>query len=113
MSKDSSIFIDHILESIAAVEEYTAGLSKEDFLNGRQIQDAVIRRLEVIGEAARHLPQETRNLYSEVEWKQIVALRNLLIHEYFGVNLDLVWKVVQSDVPKLKSLLVRMQEKVA
>ena len=81
MKKDPALFLQHILESIGAIEEYASGLSETSFLSDRRTQDAVVRRLEIIGEAVRKLPGETRMLSSDVAWRQVVALRNILIHE--------------------------------
>ncbi len=88
MKKDPAIFLQHILESIQTIEEYTQGLSEDAFLEDRRTQDAVVRRLEIIGEAVRKLPEETKNLASDAAWRQIMAMRNILIHEYFGVDLN-------------------------
>lgn len=102
MKKDPAIFLRHILESIQAIEEYTKELSEADFLADRRTQDAVVRRLEIIGEAVRKLPEETKKLASAVAWQQITAMRNILIHEYFGVDVKLVWRVVEKDLPPFK-----------
>jgi uncharacterized protein with HEPN domain len=101
MKKDPAIFLQHILESIQTIEEYTKGLSEDAFLEERRTQDAIVRRLE-IGEAVRKLPEETKNLASDAAWRQIIAMRNILIHEYFGVDLKLVWRVVEKDLPAFK-----------
>lgn len=105
MIKDPIIFIEHIIESIEVIEGYVVGLNKDSFLVNREKQDAVIRRLEIIGEAAKNLPEDARQIYSEIEWGKIVAMRNLLIHEYFGIDLNLVWSVVENKLPELKNLL--------
>ncbi len=102
MKKDPFVFIDHIRESIAALEDYTQGITKEEFLNTLQIQDAVCRRLEIIGEAANKLSSEFTEQFSNIPWHEIVAMRNIIIHEYFAVDLDQVWNTVQKDIPKLK-----------
>lgn len=102
MKKDPALFLQHILESIGAIEEYTSGLSETSFLSDRRTQDAVVRRLEIIGEAVRKLPEETRMLSSDVAWRQVMALRNILIHEYFGVDQRLVFRVVEKDLPIFK-----------
>lgn len=102
MKKDPAIFLQHILESIQAIEEYTKGFSEESFLRDRRTQDAVVRRLEIIGEAVRKLPGATKDLASDAAWRQIIAMRNILIHEYFGVDLKLVWRVVEKDLPVFK-----------
>ncbi len=102
MKKDPAIFLQHILESIQTIEEYTQRLSEDAFLDDRKTQDAVVRRLEIIGEAVRKLPEETKHLASDAAWRQIIAMRNILIHEYFGVDLKLVWRVIEKDLPAFK-----------
>ena len=102
MNKDPEIFIKHILESIEEIESHTKGISKPEFLKSTLIQDAAIRRLEIIGEAVRKIPAETKNTAKAIPWKQIAGLRNILIHEYFGVDIKLVWNIIKKDLPTLK-----------
>ncbi|MEK9151362.1 MAG: DUF86 domain-containing protein [Patescibacteria group bacterium] len=105
MTKDPSIFLDHILESIALIEKYITDVSEETFLSDIGTQDKVIRRLSVIGEAASQLPEEVRRAYPDVKWKEIIGMRNFLIHEYFGVTLSEVWLTVKRDLPELRQQL--------
>lgn len=102
MSKDYKILAEHILESIKWIEKYTENISEDDFLKSTQIQDSVIRRLEIIGEAIGNFPQEIKKKHSNVRWDEISGMRNFLIHEYFGVDLHLVWVTAKNDIPKLK-----------
>jgi uncharacterized protein with HEPN domain len=97
-----SVFIEHILESISLIETYTSQISKEDFLNSRQIQDAVMRRLEIIGEASKNIPPEFRKAHLNIPWREITGMRDILIHEYFGVDLVLTWKTIKENLPVLK-----------
>lgn len=105
MTKDPSILLQHILESIALVEEYTSGVSKEEFLQKSELQDAVIRRIEVIGEAVKNIPEALKEKQPNVPWKQIGGMRDFLVHEYFSVDYNLAWGVVQKDIPSLKKAI--------
>ena len=111
MPRDSRVYLEDILEAIGAIREYTSGMSRESFGRDRKTVDAVLRNLEVIGETVKRLPTEVRSAEPEVEWPKIAGLRDVLIHAYFGVDLDIVWDVVQNKVPSLarkaKSLLGR------
>ena len=100
--KDGSVFIATAIECIDLIKTYTEDYQLEDFLIDRKTQDAVIRNLEIIGEAARALPDEIKQK-SNIQWYKIVAFRNILIHEYFGVNLKLVWDVVQNKLEELET----------
>lgn len=110
--KNPRIFIEHILESIAEIERNANGLSGKNFLKLITIQDAAIRRLEIIGEAARNIPESFRSKYPEIPWKKIAGLRDILIHEYFGVDLDLVWKIIRKDIPQLKKQLMELEKEL-
>ena len=106
MKRDMRVYLQDIWESILAVEEYTQGLTKEEFLNNRQVQDAVIRRLEIIGEAVKYISGDFKSKYPEIAWAKIAGLRDVLIHQYFGVNLKRIWEVVKTDLPLLKKDLI-------
>jgi len=108
LSKDYFVFLEHILRSIGNIEEDTKQFSKEKFLGARTIQDAVIRNIEIIGEATKNLPFELRNKYSQISWIDIVGMRDKLIHGYFGIDLNIVWKTIKEDLPKLKKLILEI-----
>lgn len=99
--KDATVYLRHIRDAIARIEAYTIQ-GRADFFGNTMVQDAVIRNLEVIGEAVRHLPPDLRHRHPEIPWRSITALRNVLIHDYFGVDLDIVWRVVVRRLPTLK-----------
>jgi uncharacterized protein with HEPN domain len=102
MSKNSKIFFEHILENIGYIEQDVAGIKKETFFEDRRIQQLIIRSLEVIGEAITNIPEETRDNYPEIPWRDIMDMRNKLIHEYFGIDDEVVWKTVKENIPALK-----------
>lgn len=110
MKKDPKIFLFHILESIAEIENYIRGISKKDFFKDRKTQDAVIRRLEIIGEAVKNLPLDLKNAYHQIRWQEIAGMRDLLIHEYFGIDLNIVWLTAQKDIPFLKKQIFKLSE---
>jgi uncharacterized protein with HEPN domain len=102
MMKDDSVYLHHIIDAFMQIEYYIDGVSHEEFLSNKLLQDGVIRQLEVMGEAARNLSDDLRNEYPQVPWRQMIGLRNRMIHAYFNVNLQIIWEIVQGDLPDLK-----------
>jgi len=102
MRKDPEVFLAHILESIDLIEVYSEGKTMEEFVESPQLQDAIIRRIEIIGEAVKNLPEDFRRDHPEIAWQKIAGMRDVLIHQRFGVDLALAWDVIQSDIPDLK-----------
>lgn len=110
MREEVKVFLKHILESISLIETYTADISREDFLKSQQLQDSIIRRLEIIGEATKHLPAKFREQHPQVAWREIAGMRDMMIHEYFGIDLELTWKMVKDDLPALRKELSQILE---
>ena len=108
MKRTLHVYLEDILESIEAIEEYTADLSETGFSQSRLVQDAVARRLHIIGEAAKSVPDEVRKRYSAIPWADVAGIRDRLAHAYFGVNMKLVWQVVQRDIAPLRQTVERM-----
>ena len=98
-----------MLDAIARIERYGAGLDREAFLTDEKTADAVARNLEVLGEAAARLPEATRATVDEIPWRRIVGLRNRIVHEYFGIDLEIVWEIVTADLPDLQSQLTDLR----
>jgi uncharacterized protein with HEPN domain len=103
--KEDLVYLKHILDAIARIEEYTKGVDYEDFMNKPLVQDGIIRQIEIIGEAVKKLSVQIKEKYPEIPWKDVAGMRDKLIHEYFGVDLDAVWKTVKEDIPFLKEKL--------
>ncbi len=109
MTKDPNIYLDQIKDAINIIEKYTLGFKKADFIRPSVTQDGVILRLEIIGEAAHAIPEDFRKNHKEIPWRKIADFRNKLVHDYFGIDFDLVWNILQKDLPKFKKQLAKLQ----
>ncbi len=111
--KNDFPYILHILEAIEAIQTYTSDLSKDDFLGNRLVQDAVIRNLEIIGEATKKISKELKIETPEIPWRNMAGMRDKLIHDYMGVDNWAVWNVVESDIPDLVFKVIQLKEKLS
>ena len=102
--KDDQVYLRHMLDAIVDILAYCEA-GRHAFFDERIRQDAVIRKIEVIGEAAKHLSDATKGARPDVRWREIAGMRDKMIHEYFGVNLEIVWAVVERDLPALKAAI--------
>ena len=102
MTRDLQVYIEDILESLKLIADYVRDIDEDEFYNNIQIQDAVIRRFEIIGEATKQVPQNFRSQYPHIPWRKMAGLRDVLIHHYFGVNVERVWKMIKNDLDKIK-----------
>jgi len=111
MSKRNwKLFVEDILESIGLIESYISNMNFDDFQKDRRTIDAVVRNLEIIGEASRSIPEEIKNNHPEIDWKGIIGLRNRIAHEYFGISVSIVWEIIKSDLPALKEKIKHLLE---
>lgn len=103
MSKrEPKLYFQDIIDSIKKIEGYLEDRTYEKFVNDEMVLDAVIRNIEIIGEAAKNVPEETKNSHPEIPWGKIAGMRNKIIHEYFGIDIEILWQTLQEDLPKLK-----------
>ena len=107
-NRDPRLLLEDIVESIEKIRHFTVDIDFEEFINDAKTTDAVVRNFEIIGEAATKIPPEIKNRFSNIEWHRIVSIRNRIIHEYFGVDYSIIWKIIESNLDKLKSGIERI-----
>lgn len=110
MSKrDPLILLEDIVLAIQKITRYTSQLDHDAFLRDELVIDGVARNLEIIGEAARQLPEEFRRVHTEIPWTQIAGLRNRIVHDYFGLDLEIIWEIIQHDLPELEKQIAEIR----
>ena len=110
--RDELVFLEDILECIEKIEDYMESLTEKEFEKNSEKQDAVIRRIEIIGEAVKNISTETKEKYPNIRWREIAGMRDVVIHQYFGVTVGLIWQVATSDIPKLKEKIERIIKEI-
>ena len=103
MRKNYDVYFKDMVDAMQNIEEYTEGFNFKGLKDNKLIRDAVIRNLEVIGEAAKNIPEEIRDKHPEIKWREIAGLRDRLIHKYFEVDLEIVWDIIRNKLPELKT----------
>jgi uncharacterized protein with HEPN domain len=105
-------FLEDTLNAMEKAELFITDMTYEEFLKDEKTIFAVIRAIEVIGEALKHVPSELRQKFSDIPWRDITGMRDILVHEYFGVDLETVWETVKTDIPSIKPLLVELLDNI-
>ncbi len=110
MKRKIKLYLEDIKDAINKIEKYTQKISFKKFANDQKTIDAVVRNLEIIGEAANQIPASIRKNYPDIPWSEIVDMRNKIIHEYFGVDIDILWQSLKEDIPTLKIQIRKVKE---
>jgi uncharacterized protein with HEPN domain len=110
MKRDERVFLQDIVDSIEKLEHYTLMVAESEFYSDSEKQDAIIRRIEIIGEASANLSKQLREKFADVPWRDMVGMRNIMIHNYFGITLAMLWRVATSDLPKPKDRIKQIRD---
>jgi uncharacterized protein with HEPN domain len=108
--RQHNVYLDDIIESIEHIERFVAGVPQTEFEANVEKQDAVIRRLAIIGEAVKKIPDDIRAAHPEVPWRDAAGLRDVVVHEYFGVSLEVIWGVAVRELPSLKQQIIHIRQ---
>lgn len=108
MDKDNTVYLKHIRDAALKIEQYLKGITQEKFLKNSLIQDAVSHEVQIIGEAVRHISSDFRRRYPDIAWRDIASMRSKIVHDYFGINLKIIWNAATKQVPKLKANILKI-----
>ena len=108
--RDYKLYLDDIQQAIKKIEKYTKNLTLEKLKKDELIIDGIVRNLEIIGEAVKNIPSSIKDKFSEIEWKKIASLRDVLAHEYFGVDIEVLWDIVKNKLPDFKKKISKIKK---
>jgi len=111
--RDYTDYVEDIVTAIADIEQFVKGMEFEEFSKDKKTVFAVVRAIEIIGEAARQIPESLKNKHTEVPWKEMAGIRNKIAHEYFGVDVEVIWDTVKRNIPELKPLIIHMLQEMS
>ena len=113
MKKDPTFYLEHIISAMEAILNFTEGIEEDAFYDNDLIQSAVIRKFEIIGEAAKRLPDDWRTIYPKIPWKQMAGFRDVLIHDYDDLNLEIIWQTIHTQLPNTVIALHKIRDSFA
>jgi len=108
MKNDPETYLQHTLDSIKRIKQYTKNMDKPEFIENELVRDGVVRNIEIIGEAAKNLPKNFKEKHPEIPWKDIIGMRDRIVHFYFGLDFELVWSTVKTDIPELEKQISKL-----
>ncbi len=112
MQRELNTYLSDIIDAIRKIEKYTTDLCFNDFIEDELVQDGVVRNLEVIGEAVKKIPEDVRRDKPQIDWRKVAGLRDILIHEYFAVDFEIIWDVVKNKIPELRKIAINLLEEL-
>lgn len=112
MKRDETLYLNEILAQIKLIENSIRYISIADFEENPDLKDATIRRIEIIGEASKNISKKTRDKYPSVEWKDIIGTRDKIIHQYFRIDLDIIWKIIKEDIPIFRDQIEKIKKEI-